>query len=112
MTPKGTTHELKTWPDPFEAIRDGRKRYEIREEFDRTFTVGDDLRLREFEPHEACAGSGRVWDNGDKTDCGCEKPHGKYTGREILALITYKTEGGDWGIRDGQCVLGIKVLKA
>jgi len=102
------THELKTWPDPFEAIWDGRKRYEVREN-DRDFHVGDALRLREFEPHAPCAGSGRVWDNGDRTDCGCEKPHGLYTGRVLDAKVTYMTESGSWGLPDDLCVLSIEV---
>lgn len=42
-------HELKCWPEPFDAIRDGRKRFEYRRD-DRGFSVGDILRLRKWDP--------------------------------------------------------------
>jgi hypothetical protein len=42
-------HELKTWPEFFRAIREGRKRHEVRAN-DRDFQVGDVLVLREYEP--------------------------------------------------------------
>ena len=96
------THELKTWADPFEAVWDGRKQYEIRKD-DRDFHVGDSLHLFEFVPHDRCEGSGHY----DFRQC-CETPHGLYTGRELHARVTYKTEGGKWGLPQGLCVLGIK----
>ena len=42
-------HELKTWPPYYQAIIDGKKRCEIRKN-DRCFSVGDVLRLREYDP--------------------------------------------------------------
>lgn len=44
-----TTHELKTWKEPFEAILSGAKTFELRKN-DRDFKVGDTLRLREYDP--------------------------------------------------------------
>lgn len=42
---------LKIWPEPFEAILEGRKRHEVREEpKDFTLTEGDRLLLREWAP--------------------------------------------------------------
>jgi hypothetical protein len=76
-------HELKCWPEYFHAIRSGRKKFELRKD-DRGFAIGDLLVLREFIPCVACAGTHRVWDNGDMTDCGCPPPHGRYTDREPI----------------------------
>jgi ASC-1-like (ASCH) protein len=59
------THELKTWPQFFEAIVDGRKTFELRVN-DRGFNAGDQLRLREFKPESVF-----------------------YTGRELLVDVTY-----------------------
>lgn len=38
-------HDLKTWPEDFDAIAEGRKRHEVRSTADRKFAVDDDLRL-------------------------------------------------------------------
>jgi hypothetical protein len=58
-------HELKTWPQYFEAILSGAKRFEYRIN-DRDFEVGDSLRLREWDP---------------KIE--------RYTGRELGCCVTY-----------------------
>ena len=42
-------HELKTWANAWEAVRDGRKRFEWRLD-DRGFEVGDELVLRRWQP--------------------------------------------------------------
>jgi len=44
-----TTHELKTWPDEFEAVKCGLKTFEYRID-DRGFKVGDYLCLKEYNP--------------------------------------------------------------
>jgi ASC-1-like (ASCH) protein len=43
-------HTLKLWPQYFDAVADGRKRFEVRSTRDRTFAVGDVLVLREWDP--------------------------------------------------------------
>ena len=77
------THELKTWPDPFAALWDGQKRYEIRRD-DRGFAVGDLLNLREWRPN-------------DET----------YTGRVASCAVTYLSRGPDWGLPAGLVVMSI-----
>lgn len=81
-------HFLKTWPGFFLALQKGEKTFELRKN-DRDFVCGDVLNLKEFRPCDCCFGSGRVWDNGDKTDCGCEAPHGEYTGKVLVYRVTY-----------------------
>ena len=74
------THILKTWPEYYEAVLDGRKTFEIRKN-DRGFCLDDELLLQEWDP---------------KT--------GKYTRRELAMLITYIT---DFAQKPGFVVLGI-----
>lgn len=40
-------HELKSWPDGFQAVVNGHKRFEVRRD-DRGFEEGDLVNLREF----------------------------------------------------------------
>ncbi len=49
-------HDLKCWPQYFQAIKRGDKTFELRKN-DRPFHAGDTLRLREFDP-ATCAYSG------------------------------------------------------
>src|SRR5581483_4170350 len=79
-------HDLKTWPEPFDAIWNGVKRHEVRKD-DRDFRVGDTLRLQEFLP---------------------KKEH--FTGRCVMARVTYLTEPTTWGLPEGLCVMSISVL--
>ena len=85
-----TTHELKTWPDYFQAVWEGRKLFELRRD-DRDFKVGDHLNLREWDPVS-----------------------GEYTGRGVLVRVTYILRpehghdgGAGFGIALGWAILGI-----
>jgi len=47
-----TTHVLRTWPKYFDSILDGSKTFELRDNSDRDFRVGDRLRLVEWSDGE------------------------------------------------------------
>lgn len=75
----GSVHRLKTWPVYFQAIRDGRKNFEIRKN-DRDFNEGDILILEEWDP--LLEKHGRE---------GKGEPCGEYTGRKEEVRVTYIT---------------------
>lgn len=87
-TSNGPTHELKTWPEPFQAVWEGRKTHEVRVN-DRPggFTTEDLLILREWNP------GGKV-----------------YSGRTVFAVPTYITPGGKFGLPDNLVVMSIRVI--
>lgn len=70
-------HDLKTWPDAFDAIAGGRKSMEIRHN-DRRFAAGDLVRLRRFDPAT-----------------------GQYTGEELERLIVEVTDEGAFKVQHG-----------
>ncbi len=77
-----TVHELKTWPEQFQAIRNGSKTFDYRKN-DREFKSGDQLALREWDPKDEA-----------------------YTGRTIYTDIGYMLHGG-FGVPDGYIVLSL-----
>lgn len=77
-------HELKTWPNYFEPVLDGRKTFEVRYD-DRGFQVGDILVLREWDPEE-----------------------GLYTGRVVVFEVTYVLHG--MGLQKDYVAMGGHVL--
>ena len=79
-------HELKCWPEPFEAILCGDKRHEYRKD-DRGFKVGETLLLSEWSES------------------------GGYTGASVEVGITYISRGPAWGIPTGYCVMSISTLR-
>lgn len=81
-------HDLKTWPEYYDAIVYGDKNFEVRKD-DRNFQVGDILHLHEYDP-----------DVNDYSDRVCHRK------------ITYKLEGGNFGIEKGYCVLGLTLAGA
>jgi len=78
------THTLKTWPRYYKCVVDGSKPFEVRK-YDRLFHLGDTLILQEYEPENS-----------------------RYTGKESEFIVTYILHGGEFGIQDGYCVMGIK----
>ncbi len=83
-------HDLKVWPEYFDAIQRGDKTFEIRKD-DRGFQEHDVLLLREYSP-----GSD------------------EYTGREITARVTYCIRGNEpmgfaFGLRTGFVAMALAV---
>lgn len=77
-----TLHSIKVWPEYYKAIKDGIKQFEARKN-DRGFAVDDILWLREWQPAS------------------------KYTGRELLAFVTFVLYGPAFGIEEGYCVMSL-----
>jgi len=105
-------HELKSWPDQFEAVKDGDKRFEFRKN-DRGFQVGDLLHLRKFYPCERCHGTGRDYTHaghsgGEGERCGCGPLHGEYAkhGDDLFRRVLYVMDKG-FGLPDGYVVLSL-----
>ena len=84
MKDRQPDHILKTWPRYFDDVRWGVKRFEVRRD-DRGFRVGDLLLLREWNPDAE-----------------------EFTGRGAAVEVTYKLDGGAFGVEDGYCVLGVE----
>lgn len=76
-------HVLKVWPQYAQALTDGSKNFEIRDNFDRGFQKGDELELRVFDP---------VKD--------------EFTGDTIFREVTYVHSG--LGLQKNFVVLGLK----
>lgn len=78
-----TTHRLKTWPDPFEAVFIGVKRFEFRKN-DRDFQEGDKLVLQEWNPETHA-----------------------YSGFEYVCTVPYILRGPKFGLPEGYCVISL-----
>lgn len=92
-----TEHELKCWPEYFQAVKRGDKPFEIRKA-DRIFKVGDMLWLREFDP-------------GNEGHEGMDVVQAAYTGDELRGLkITYILANGVF-LQRGYVVLGLKLME-
>lgn len=76
-------HELKTWPEFYQAVLYGQKLFEVRKN-DRDFKAGDVIKLREFDPEI-----------------------NDYTGSWNNMLVNYVLEGGQFGIEEGYVVLSL-----
>ena len=80
-------HELKTWPEPFLAIWDRRKTFEVRE-WDRDFKPWQAVNLAEWDPELK-----------------------RFTGREVLVEITYIMPRGMWGIPGDRCIFAFREIR-
>lgn len=75
-----TIHK-KILPEYFAAVEDGSKPFELRQEDDTVFEVGDILVLNEFD--------------------------GEHTGRVCSRTVTYITRGPIYGLQAGWVILGL-----
>jgi len=81
-------HELKTWPEHFQAVKAGEKRFEIRRN-DRRFAVGDTLRLREWSPSAEL-----------------------YTGDEVTVDVLHMLPGGAFDLGPDSVAMSIALRSA
>jgi hypothetical protein len=100
-------HELKVWPQFFDALLSGDKTFEVRKD-DRGFHVGDVLWLREYRPEQKCY-SGHCELNGCMGENMCPRKPAFYTGRELRLSVTYILAGRPW-LADGYVVMGLAAL--
>jgi hypothetical protein len=77
-------HTLKTWPEYFQAIKAGKKKFELRKN-DRNFQEGDMLVLKEYEPET-----------------------NQYSGDALMLTAGYILEGGQFGLEDGYCIISLE----
>lgn len=81
--PKSRIHELKTWPEFFQAIKHGFKTWELRKN-DRDYQLGDYLNLREYNPITK-----------------------EYTKDKLLKRVNYIVKGPRFGLERGFVIMGI-----
>lgn len=81
-----STHELKTHPGPFQDVRTGLKKCEVRVD-DRGFALGDILHLREWEPSAQL-----------------------YSGREGRYRVTHLLRGPSWDLPKDMVVMSIEPI--
>lgn len=79
-------HELKTWPEYFNAVVDGTKNFEVRKN-DRNFQIGDMLVLKE-------------WDQLRES----------YTGSQVCGKVTYILINPQF-VKEGYIIMGLEVYE-
>lgn len=87
MASNRRVHELKVWPEFFQALHTGEKTFELRKD-DRGYQAGDVLHLREWNPRSET-----------------------YSGREQRRLVTYLISG-NWGLEKDVVCMALAPLYA
>lgn len=135
-------HELKAWPESFDAIWRGMKTAEYRHDDGRGFAAGDILELEEWEPsteamwcklcrhgiplhsdadslRPTCRGHGDGMESCDctRTQAGISDQDpdptvGDYTGRRIVVEVAHCMYGPNFGVPKGYVVMSIRVTEA
>lgn len=98
-----TKHELKCWPESFQAIWRGEKRHEVRKN-DRGFNAGDVLLLREWVPEQPS------FYTVEGTAASLVHRPAHYTGKILHCVVRYVTLGGSYGLPIDLCVMTIEVI--
>lgn len=101
-------HELKTWPEFFDAVKRGDKTFEVRRN-DRGFQVGDTLRLVRWQPSQGHGYAGGGFETDDDGKPWWHSHGGKRA--EIDVVVTYKMDGGRFGLDQPWCILGFKMVE-
>lgn len=83
-------HELKTWPVFFQAVSEGKKKFEIRSTLDRSFAEGQHILLREWIPTGKDVG---------------------YTGQWIHIQVTYTLDGSQGFGYPGHCIFSFVIVR-
>ena len=84
MESEPMVHQLKTWPNYFQAILRGDKNFEVRKN-DRNYQCGHELLLREYNPERK-----------------------EYTGRILHRRVKYILHGDQFGVESGFCVMALE----
>lgn len=82
-------HELKTWPEAFDAVAGGRKTWEIRLD-DRGFKLGDTVVLCRYDP---------------------DLRGGQYTGERCQKRVGFMLRGPDFGIPSGFVIFTLEPIE-
>jgi hypothetical protein len=98
-------HDLKCWPHAFEAIRDGRKRFEVRSDVDRAFAAGDVLVLRKWSPTAHAFFREAEYVDAARTAWTSQSG----LAETVRARVTYVLHGGQFGLPPGLCVMSIEL---
>jgi len=85
------THELKTDPEVFDDVLEGRKTFEIRRD-DRCYQEGDLLTLRKTKHTGAAMAEGAPLE---------------YVGPPLYVYVTYIMRGPIYGLSDGWVIMAI-----
>ncbi|MCH7799049.1 MAG: DUF3850 domain-containing protein [Planctomycetes bacterium] len=103
---------LKIWPQYYQPIVTGEKKFERRKN-DRDYQVGDQLLLREWDPKVYDDEVERVF--GRRGTLVMESDGQKaaivakaYTGRSLVKTVSYIEEGPGFGLEAGFVVMGLK----
>lgn len=97
-------HELKTDPQVFDAVAEGRKTFEIRKD-DRGFAVGDLLMLRKTKH---TGQEMRSYPHPDHPGRIVEGKPLKYVGQPLYVRVTYILRGPIYGLADGWVIMAIQ----